>query len=66
MTLFSLRYLTLAGVVAVANIAGVTPSGLPFAIIALSALALAALMASAVLAVDGLARAFTSGGIQHD
>jgi hypothetical protein len=59
-------YVTFAGLVAVENVGGFRPSDMPPAAIAVFALPLVALLGSVFLAVNGLVREFTPGGIQHD
>jgi hypothetical protein len=58
-------YVTLAAVVAAENFSGLAPSDTPLAMIALSAVGLFAVAASGLLAINGLLRAFTPGGIEH-
>jgi hypothetical protein len=58
-------YVSLASLVAAQNFSGHALSDTPFLVIALSAVALLALVSSACLAADGLVRVFTPGGIQH-
>jgi hypothetical protein len=58
-------YVALAGGVAAENVAGVAASAAPVAVVALSVLGMLALVAAGLLAISGVARAFTAGGIEH-
>lgn len=57
-------YLAFAGAVAVENFAGRALAETPPALLALSTVALLALIASGLMAANGLVRAFTPGGIR--
>jgi hypothetical protein len=58
-------YVTLAAVVAVGNVVGLPPSELPLALVVISVLAVFAILVAGLLAVDGVTRSFTAGGIEH-
>jgi len=59
-------YALLAGVVAVENLLGLALSKPPPGAVALSVLGVLALAAAGLLVLDGVARSFTTGGIEHD
>jgi len=59
-------YLVLAAVVAVENVVGLAPSKTPLALVALSVLGVLAVAAAGLLALRGVASAFTADGIEHD
>jgi hypothetical protein len=59
-------YVVLATLIAIQNVASVARVDTPAAVIVLAAFAVLALASSGLYTVDGLLRAFTSSGIQHD
>lgn len=59
-------YILLAGVVAVGNFAGLEARDAPPAAIVLTAIGMLALIAAGLLALNGVAHAFTADGMQHE